>query len=191
LVILLGALLVIFGAAIAVLFGPDDEVVSGPHPLSSKGIAIATAPSAIGYAGPTVQVRVISADERRVFVGLAHDVDVKDYLADSAYTRVDMISLPWDTTTSQVAGDDSAARLPAKLDWWLVSETAVGEASMTFTLPDDSVDVVVTNADLRPGVRIEATVTALRSGAFVGGLGMAVFGFGLMVVGRVLTVSPG
>lgn len=186
LLVLLGALLVLLGCTAAVVVGPDDEVASGPHSFASDGTAIVTAPEAIQYAGPTVRITVASSSDRPLFVGLAHDVDVRDYLAGSAYTRVDTLDLPWDTTTSRVDGQGTPDRPPAKLDWWLVSDTGPGEAAMTFTLLDDSVDVVVTNADLRPHLRVHVTATVLRPGAFVGGLAAALAGLGLAAVGGVL-----
>lgn len=186
LLVLLGTLLVLIGCTAALVFGPDNEVASGPHPLSSDGFAIATAPGAIQYAGPTVRITVVSSSDRPLFVGLAHDVDVRNYLADSAYTRIDTLELPWDTTTSRVGGEGSPRRPPAELDWWLVSDRGSGEASMTFTLPDDSVDVVVTNADLRPRLRVDVTATVLRPGVFVGALAVALAGVGLAAAGRVL-----
>jgi len=181
----LGALLLLAGSTAAAVFGPDNEVASGPHPFASDGTAIATAPAAIRYAGPTVRVTVVSSKQRPMFVGLAHDVDVRDYLAGSAYTRVDTVDLPWESTTSRVVGKDTPDRPPAELDWWLVSDTGP-EVSLTFTLPDDSVDIVVTNANLRPRVRVQATVTVVRPGAFVGGLAAALAGLGMGGVGAVL-----
>ncbi len=186
LLVLLGVLLVLLGSTTAVVFGPDNEVASGPHPLASDGTAIATAPEAIKYAGPTVRVTVASSSEQPLFVGLGHDLDVRDYLAGSAYTRLDTLNLPWDTTTSRVGGTDAPSRPPAELDWWLVSDTGPGKVSLTFALPEDSVDVVVTNADLRPRLRVQTTVTVLRPGAFAGGLAVALAGLGLAVAGRVL-----
>lgn len=186
LLVLLGVLLVLLGCTAAVVFGPDNEVASGPHSFASDGTAIATAPEAIQYAGPTVRIAVVSSSDRPLFVGLAHDVDVRDYLAGSAYTRVDSLDLPWDTTTSRVGGQDTPGRPPAELDWWLVSDTGPGKASLAFTLPDDAVDVVVANADLRPHLRVQATVTVVRPGAFVGGLAAALAGLGLAAVGGVL-----
>jgi hypothetical protein len=186
LLVLLGVLLVLLGCTAAVVFGPDNEVASGPHPFASDGTAIATAPEAIQYAGPTVRITLVSSSGRPLFVGLAHDVDVHDYLAGSAYTRVDTLDLPWETTSSRVGGQHAPGRRPAALDWWLVSDTGPGKTSVTFTLPNDSVDVVVTNADLRPRLRVQATVTVLRPGVFVGGLAAVLAGLGIAAVGVVL-----
>lgn len=181
-----GVLLVLLGAAAAFLFGPDDAVATGPHALSSDGVAVITAPAVLGYAGPAVEVTVATVDGKQpVFVGIANDIDAQDYLAGASYTQIDSLSLPWDVTTTQVPGDEVPAATPRDLDWWLVRDEGLGTARISFRLPDSPVDIVAIDPDLQPGLRIEVTATLVQKGAFVGGLATAVSGLGLLTAGWV------
>src|SRR5919107_4802975 len=113
-----GALLIVAGIACTVVVGPDNSVDSGPHRLSSTGSAIVTAADALDRSGPTVHIAVTTPEGDDVFVGVANAVDVQDYLAGSAVTRVDRVSLPWDISTTAVSGRRAPAEDPSKVDWW-------------------------------------------------------------------------
>jgi len=179
-----GAALGLAGVAGAVVFGPDDTVSSGPHRYSSTGSAVVTAPEAIAYSGPTVTVTAKAADRAdRVFVGVAHDVDVRDYLGGSAYTAVTEIRLPWRTTTREVQGAGSPDAAPGSLDWWLVDATAARSASVTLRLPDTAVDVVVMDPQRRPDFAADLTVAVSYDGVFAASVGALVVGAGALVAG--------
>lgn len=188
-ILLLGVVLVIGGAAGAIVFGPDDRVMSGPHRFSSLGIAVVTAPAALAYSGPTIELTVTGAPSEPVFLGIGYDVDVRDYLADVAYTQIDSVGVPWDATTSVVGGQRLPLDGPEDLDWWLVTDAGDGSATVTFPLPEAAVDVVAMDPELRPGFEATVTAAVVRQGAFVGGLGLCVAGAGLLVTGWVLKSS--
>src|SRR4051812_15540799 len=135
LLVVLGSLVTVVGAAAALAFGPDNRVATAPHAFTSTSAVIATAPAALAYSGPTLEVTA-AAPDRRVFVGLGHDVDVRDYLAPTAYTRIDTIDVPWSTKTTAVDGDLDPAALPRDTDFWLVSATGKDRATLRFPMPD-------------------------------------------------------
>ncbi|MGH3447149.1 MAG: hypothetical protein ACRDP4_05955 [Nocardioidaceae bacterium] len=177
----------IVGVVAAIAFGPDDTVSSGPHGFSSKGAAIITAPTAIAYSGPTVELTASTPSPTKpVFVGVAYDVDVRDYLAGASYTRVETISVPWDTTQQQVAGDATSKRGPRGLDWWLVSSAGNGSATVTFPLPEAPVDIVVMDPDRAQGFRTHITVKVVQDGIFVVALAAIVGGLGACGAGWIL-----
>lgn len=180
-----GVLLAVFGLAVAIVFGPDNRVASGPHDFASTGAGVVTAPAALAYTGLTLHVTA-SASGRSLFVGLAHDVDVRDYLADTAFTRIDSIDVPWKAETTAVTGDDSIETLPADADFWLARDSGEGSASIRFLLPDDAVDVVVMDAEGKPDLRVELTVSVVQEGAFASGLALLVIGVGATVGGVLL-----
>ncbi len=185
-----GVVLALVGIAVACVFGPDSEVSTGPHELASDGFALVTAPSMLGYAGPTVEVELETVDARqRIFVGLANDSDVQEYLARTSYTRVDHLSLPWDLSMTDVPGDDVPTDPPQDLDWWLVSDQGRGSARIAFRLPDASVDIMAIDPDLQSGVRVELTATLLQRGAFAGALAFVVIGAGLAMSGWLVSRS--
>ena len=144
-----GVALALFGVALTFLFGPDNRLASGPHAFTSAGAAIVTAPAALDWTGATVEVTAVS-EGRTVFVGLADDVDVRDYLADTSYTRIDDIDVPWHADTSEVEGSKDVDVVPTDADFWLVKGTGDDEATVRFPLPDAAVDLVVMDADGKP-----------------------------------------
>lgn len=182
LLVVLGSIVAVVGTAAAIIVGPDDRVTTGPHTVASKGAAIITAPAALGYSGPRLEATA-EAPDRKVFVGLAHDVDVGDYLSTSAYARIDTIDLPWSTTTSAVDGDRTVTVLPQDVDFWLVSDSGNGRATVQFPLPDAAVDLVLMDAEGKPGLEADLTLTVVQDGAFVAALAAVVVGLGIAVVG--------
>ena len=187
LLVALGLAAVLLGAVVAVVFGPDDRAQTGPHPVSTAGSAVATAPAVLRYAGPRLEITVSAQDpDRTVFVGLATDVDVADYLRAARHTRVDAVDLPWDVETTAVPGVAAPPAVPAVVDWWLVSREAPATTTLGFRLPDAEVDVVAMDARLRPGFRADVTVAWVQDGAFLGGIAIAVAGMGAAVAGWVV-----
>jgi hypothetical protein len=183
--VVVGAALALFGLVIAVLFGPDNRLSSGPHGFTSAGAAVVTAPAALDWTGGTVEVTA-SSPGRTVFVGLADHVDVEDYLAGTAYTRVDDIDVPWHADTSAVAGNKAIAVVPTDADFWLVRSASDDEASVRFPLPDAAVDLVVMDADAKPDFQVDLTMALVRDGAFISGLALVVIGLGVAVAGLLL-----
>jgi hypothetical protein len=183
--VVVGGLIALVALVVAVLVGPDNRIESGPHGFTSKGAAVATAPEALAWSGVTVEVTA-SAEGRPVFVGVGHDVDVADYLHDTAYTRVDSIDVPWSTKTTQVSGDQEVPAPPDKVDFWLVSDTAKDDATVRFPLPDAAVDVVVMDAEGNLGFSPDVTVAVVENGLFLGAVGLLVLGLGIGVAGFLL-----
>lgn len=184
---LLGVAALAAGAIVAVTFGPDDTVTLGPHQLSSTGAALISAPGAISYAGPTLQVTAaLERPNARVFIGVGHDVDVRDYLSEATYTQIDEVSLPWRTSTSEVPGRAASVSDPTALTWWLTSASGRGAATVTFPLPAAAIDVVVIDVDGATGFTTDVTVSVISQGAFVGAAALLVGGVGLLVVGSLV-----
>jgi hypothetical protein len=180
-----GVVVAVLGLAMAMIFGPDNRLASGPHAFSSAGAAVATAPSALDWSGASVEVTAESKG-RPVFVGLADHVDAADYLADTTYTRIDDIDLPWKATTSAVDGDQDVAVPPTDANFWLVRATHDDEATIRFPLPDTAVDLVMMDADGKPDFDVDMTMSFVRDGAFVYGLALFVIGLGVLAGGLLL-----
>jgi hypothetical protein len=185
-----GVLLVVGGIACAVVVGDDSAISSGTHQLTSKGSTIVTADGALDHAGPTVSITVSTPDDEPVFVGIANAVDVADYLAGAPVMRVDSVSLPWDISTTTVEGDTAPAADPRDLDWWLVSDSGDGSASIDFPLPDDVVDLVIMDPDRGRKFAADVRVAVEVPGLFPGAIAAAAFGVGL-VLGAVVMSRRG
>jgi hypothetical protein len=186
----LGLLGVLLGVALAVAVGPDDRMGTGPHRLSTAGRAIVTAPEALAYAGPTVELRVTSADPgRELFLGVGHDVDVRDFLADTPRTRIDTIEIPWRVTTTPVPGDGFPKGDPQDVGWWIADEQGRGQVTLTWRLPDTAADVVILGTDGTRGLTVDVHAAVVAPGAFVVGLALVVLGLGVVVFGWALRSS--
>jgi hypothetical protein len=186
----LGVVLAVVGVGCAFVVGTDSAFSSGSHRLTSDASTIVTADDVIDRVGPTVTVTVSTPDGGPVFVGLGNAVDVDDYLAGSPVTRVDSFSLPWDVTTTKVEGQSAPAADPRDLDWWLVSGSGDGSASIDFPLPDDVVDIVIMDPDRGRGFVADVSVAVEIPGLFAGAVAAAAFGLGLVLAGFSILRRP-
>ncbi|MDQ4006867.1 MAG: hypothetical protein M3211_02070, partial [Actinomycetota bacterium] len=148
--IALGVLSVLAGVALVAAFGPDDRMATGPHRLSTPGQAIVTAPEALAYAGPRVELTVRSVGGARdLFVGVGHDVDVRDFLDATPRTRIDTIDIPWQVSTTRLPGGGFPKGPPAGLGWWIAEAQGRGAVTLRWHLPDVAADVLILDRDGR------------------------------------------
>jgi hypothetical protein len=176
--------MLVAGAVLAFVVGSDSAFSSGSRRLTSTGSVIATADRALDHSGPTVTVTVSTPDDRPVFVGLGNAVDVDDYLADAAQTRVESFPLRGDIKTTAVDGASAPAADPRDLDWWLVQGAGKGSAEIDFPLPDDEVvDVVVMDPDRGHDFVADVEVGVEIPGLFAGAIAASAFGLGLVLAG--------
>jgi hypothetical protein len=189
--ILFGLFGAVLGAAFAVLFGPDNRVGTGPHRLSTQGQAIVTAPGALAYSGPQVELRVRSVQPgRRLFVGVAHDVDVRDFLGTTPRTRIDTIEIPWRVGTTPLPGQGFPKADAAEQSWWIADAQGEGEVVLGWRLPDTAADVVILDRDGGSRLAVDVTAAVVTPGVFVVGIALVVLGLGVMVFGwAVLTTG--
>lgn len=181
----LGIILVLAGTAVAVAMGPDDRVTTGPHDVRADGRAVVTKPAVLARYGPQVSVLVEVPDEKPVFVGLGHTVDVEDYVSSTARVEVTRYRVPWSLETQDAPGEPQLRAAPTALDWWLTQASGIGGAQLRFTLPDDAVSLAVLavgDFDLR-GLRVTASYEV--PGAFGVGVGAAATGLGVVLLALV------
>ncbi|GAA2755426.1 hypothetical protein GCM10009872_07860 [Actinopolymorpha rutila] len=179
---LLGLLAAVAGGVAAFgLIGPDDVLTAGTHRLTTKGVAIATTPDLIGYYDARLVVTAEPARRgQQVFVGVGNDVDVRSYLAGSAGARVVDFGFPSTMRTRPVAGSADRRVPPDRLGWWVAEESGSGARTLSWRLADGPYDVVVMNADGRPGVDVRVTAGVEFPGAFR--FAVVVFAVGLVLL---------
>ena len=139
------------------LVGPDNTISTSSRELTSQGLAVVTAPDLLDRHGPTLHVTATS--DKPLFVGVGQDLDVRDYLAGSAHTRLIRFDPPATFGTQEMRGRTSTLTPPSGLDWW-VAKSGTGESSVAWPIQDGRYDVVVMNAD---GVRRSARRSASAS----------------------------
>ncbi|MFW6092283.1 MAG: hypothetical protein ACODAF_10375 [Actinomycetota bacterium] len=146
-VLVTGLLLTLAGAAGAVLVGPDDTVSGGERELATDTAALATGPSVLDFMGPTVHVAA-ALQSGDVFVGVGHEVDVRDYLGGVAHEEIVRVGLPWSPQLEPREGEEDAAAVePGTRDWWYVQASGPGRQQIAYELGPEPVSVVVMSAD--------------------------------------------
>jgi hypothetical protein len=194
----LGVVLAVGGVIVAVIFGSDDTVTTGPHRLTTTGSAIVAAPSAIPWSGPTLLVTVSSPQNRaRLFVGVAPDREVRNYLARTPYTRIDSVSLPWTLQAAHVLAEVTTRRgsvaNPRQQSWWLsrtISLPSADKLTAAVPLLGRPIDVILMDLHHLHGFTAEVTVGIEQPGVFLGAIAAAVGGLGLAVAGQLVRRIP-
>jgi len=136
------------------------------------------------------RVQVESRDDKPVFVGIARNSDVEDYLAGVSHsTLTDVHTSPFEADYDDHAGDRHAVA-PADSHIWAASEQGSGKQTLNWEIEDGDWSVVVMNADGSAGVDADVSTganvpfldeigwTAVGSGGFV-----LVIGVALLVIG--------
>lgn len=182
----LGILVAILGAAAAVAFGPDDRMTTGTREVDTDTRAVVTRPPVLARYGPQVSVTAELPDDKPVFLGLAHTLDLDDYVKSTARLEVTRYRVPWSLRTREAAGDPQLPAAPTALDWWIEQAAGVGGAQLRFRLPEDTVSLAVLavgDADLS-GLKLTAAYEV--PGAFGVAVGSAVAGVGVALIGLVV-----
>jgi hypothetical protein len=179
--------LVLASTAVAAVFGPDDKATTREDDVATHGAGLVTVPSAIPYAGPRVDITAQARDQgRQLFAGVAHDVDVRDFVGGVARTEVTSIGFPLHLSTKDLGGSLDLPADPAALDIWITHVEGVGKVELSFRLPETADDVVILSTDGRPIGRLTVAASLVLPGVFAGALAGVVVGLGLGLAGWTL-----
>lgn len=182
-----GLLATVAGAASAFwLVGPDNTISTPSRELASHGLAVVTAPTLLDRHGPTLHVT--ASGDKPLFVGVGQDLDVRDYLAGAAHTRLIRFDPPGTFGTQDMRGKTGKVTQPGDLDWW-VARSAPGSQSVSWPMQDGRYDVVVMNADGTPAVGAQVSFGVQVHRLFgicllVLGAGIALLALGLALLFR-------
>ncbi|WP_350280251.1 hypothetical protein [Kribbella sp. HUAS MG21] len=185
LLLALGGLVVAAAGAFAAfwLVGPDNTISTPAREFDSSGLAVVTAPALLDRHGPTL--RVTASGDKPLFVGVAQDLDVRDYLSGAAHTRLVNFDPPATFGTQELKGRTGKLTPPGELDWW-VAHSAPGSQSLAWPIQDGRYDVVVMNADGTPAVGAQVTFGVQVNRLF--GICLLVLGAGVLVLALGLTL---
>ncbi|WUJ73572.1 hypothetical protein OG809_09955 [Kribbella soli] len=183
--ITLGLLLTLAGLAATVagavaafwLVGPDNTISTPSREFASSGLAVVTAPTLLDRHGPTLHVN--ASGDKPLFVGIGQDLDVRDYLAGSAHTRLTRFEPPGTFGTQDLRGRSGKLTPPGQLDWW-VAQSASGSQSVSWPMQDGRYEVVVMNADGTPAVGAQVSFGVQVHRLF--GICLLVLGAGVLVL---------
>lgn len=184
--LVVGVLLSVVGLAVVVVLGPDSRFTTGPHEVDTDAAAVVTAPGVVSYRGLQVDVLVEVPVNKPVFVGLGNTVDVQDYVSRTQRLEVTSFRVPWTARTREVEGGPALPGAPTALDWWIAESAGLGGASISATLPDESVSVAVLAVGASDLSGLTVTFAYGVKGGFGLGLGAVLVGAGLVWVGVLL-----
>jgi hypothetical protein len=140
----------------------------------------------------TVRITATGTESRPVFIGIARDDRVTQYLGGVAYDEVTDLDVdPLAVTTTRRAGT-RAPLAPTSRTFWRRSTTGSGRQTLAWPVERGKWDIVVMNADgsrmLRTDVSVGASVPIVRRL----GIGLLTFGaaLSLVFVSLVLIARP-
>ena len=137
-----------------------------------------TAPKVITWADVRVDVLAEVPVKKPVFVGLGNSVDVENYVGKTARLEVTSYHKPWSLKTRQIAGRPGLPGAPTALDWWLADSAGLGGASISTTLPDQTVSVAILSVGASNLSGLKVTVAYGVKGGFAKGVGLLLLGIG-------------
>lgn len=178
LVAVLGVLCALAGLAIMVILGPDSRFTTGPHAVDTDGIAVVTAPKVISWADVRIDVLAEVPVKKPIFVGLGNSVDVQSYVSKTARLEVTSFHTPWRTKTRVVAGRPGLPGAPTALDWWLADSAGLGGASISTTLPDQTVSLAILSVGASNLSGLKVSLAYGIKGGFAKGAGLLLLGIG-------------
>jgi hypothetical protein len=194
----IGCLTALTGAALAAFFGSGDRLSTGSHPVSTATRALVSEVSELDGVGAVTkgedQVEIDAtprAAGRGVFVGIARAADVERYLAGADVDVVtDLEVTPFGLTTRRQAGTAVPAAPAAQTFWVARAEAASGTAHLSWPVQDGDYRIVIMNADASPVVDADARFALVLPSLHGAGVIALVAGLGITLLGGfVLTLG--
>jgi hypothetical protein len=182
----LGVLCALLGLAIMVILGPDSRFSTGPHTVNTDGIAVVTAPKVITWADVQVDILAEVPVKKPIFVGLGNSVDVQNFVGKTRRLEVTAFHTPWRPATRQVDGTHNLPGAPTALDWWIADSAGLGGASISTTLPDQTVSVAILAVGSTNLSGLKVSLAYGVKGGFAKGTGLLILGAGTIWTGLLL-----
>lgn len=180
--LVIGSVIALAGLAVALLTGPDDTVSTGERELTSETVAFVTSESLLDFVGPSLHVAATAADEREVFVGVGHEVDVDGYFEGTAYDQIAGLRPPTSFDLERVDGVVAGVQPdPETRDWWYVQAAGPDRQEVSYPLEAEPVNAVVMGADGQPPLSVTLELGLEIDNLFVTAL--LVLAVGLVLVG--------
>src|SRR4029453_16398814 len=172
----------------------DGFLMSPTEDFSTATYAITSESADVDLDGPDWAttdllgtVRIRSESERPVFVGIAREADVADYLDGGGHAVVTEIGEEPEYSERQ---GDAPEGPPADQTFWAASATGAGEQTLEWEPEDGSWNVVVMNAGASRGVAADLSIGAELDPLIWIGVGLLVGG-GLLAAASALAITAG
>ena len=172
----------------------DGFLMSPTEDFSTATYAIASESADVDLDGPdwattdlVGTVRIRSESDRPVFVGIAREADVAQYLDGVEYAVVTEIGREPDYSERQGGAPDGP---PADQTFWAASATGAGEQTLEWEPEDGRWNAVVMNADGSRGVAADLSIGVELDPLIWIGVALLVAG-GLLAAAAALAITAG
>ena len=181
-----GVLVSVLGVAVMVVLGPDSRFSTGPQAIETDDIAVVTAPKLITWADVQIDLLAEVPVRKPIFVGIGNTVDVQDYVGEAQRLEVTSFERPSTITTREIEGNPNLPGAPTAVDWWIESSAGLGGATISTTLPDQTVSIAILSVGSSNLSGLEVTIAYGIKGGFAKGAALFLLGAGLVVTGVIV-----
>jgi hypothetical protein len=198
LLLIIGTLLALGGAALMVLFGSDNEISTDKHPVDTPTAAVVTdvatirdtAEVADALGTSNANVNANGGNTSGLFVGIGPAAAVDRYLSGVAVDQaVDFDVDPYALNLSRRAGTETTATPPGDESFWVASVDGTGNLALSWPMQDGNFRLVVMNSDGTAGMTSQLSIGVGLDGMFGVALGLLIGGVVLILVAIVLLVA--
>ncbi len=169
------------------LMSPSEDFSTATYAIVSDSVDVDFGGSESAAQAILGDVRIRSESSRDVFVGIARDTDVDEYL--SGVERSVVTDIGKNPDYSHRPGDAPTAP-PEGQDFWVASTSASGEQTLEWEPEDGSWSAVVMNSDGSRGVASELSIGAELDAALWVGIVLLVVG-ALLAALAALAITAG
>ena len=186
--------ILIGGAALAAIFGTDGRFESGDEQIETSTRGLVSAVADISADAPidrgdiALELELLSASEKPLFVGVGPAADVTAYLAGVNVERVDDFDFaPFRYRKTELPGE-RVPDPPGDQTFWVAQVEGSGEQRLSWDLRSGTYQVVVMNADGSPVVDVTGSIGVSISWIFPLAVGLLIVGALLLAAGILLIV---
>ena len=169
------------------LMSPSEDFSTATYAIVSESADVDFGGSESAAQAVLGDVRIRSESDRDVFVGIAQDADVEEYLNGVEYSVVTHIG---DDPDYSVRPGTAPTAPPGAQDFWVVSASGTGEQTLEWEPEDGSWSAVVMNSDGSRGVASELSIGAELDAALWVGIVVLVVG-ALLAALAALAITAG
>jgi hypothetical protein len=155
------------------LMSPSEDFSTATYAIVSDNVDVDFGGSESAAEAILGDVRIRSESDRDVFVGIARDTDVEEYLSGVEYSVVTDIDENPDYSDHPGGAPTSP---PGDQEFWVASTSGAGEQTLEWEPEDGSWNAVLMNTDGSRGVASELSIGAELDAALWVGIVMLVVG---------------
>jgi hypothetical protein len=169
------------------LMSPSEDFSTATYAIVSESADVDFGGSEGAARAILGDVRIRSESDRAVFIGIARDTDVEEYLSGVEYSVITDIEKNPDYSEHSGGAPTSP---PSDQEFWVASTSGAGEQTLEWEPEDGSWSAVVMNSDGSRGVASELSIGAELDAALWVGIVLLVIG-ALLAALAALAITAG